>query len=209
MMHMTVDLYNQEKKKIGDVNIPEGIFGVKWNPTLVHQVFVALTNNKRQPLAHTKGRGEVRGGGKKPWKQKHTGRSRQSSIRSPLWKGGGVTFGPRNETDYTKKVNKKMKRGALYSLLSQKLRDGEVYFIDSITLPQTKTKHIAGVLKNFLSSRESALIVPSREEKKKITLAARNIPKISTSDASTLNVLECLTYKKVLIEQKALEEMIK
>src|SRR5438105_1748720 len=114
------DLYNQENKKVGTVELPDKFFGVKWNPTLVHQALVAEMANARQPLAHAKGRGDVRGGGKKPYMQKHTGRARAGSTRSPIWKGGGVTHGPLKEKVYSKKINTKMKRLALYSILSKK-----------------------------------------------------------------------------------------
>ena len=117
---MVVEVLNKENKKVETMDLPDRIFRAEWNPELVKQVFSVHISNRHHPWAHTKDRSEARGGGKKPWAQKHTGRSRHGSSRSPLWAGGGVTFGPRKERDYTRKINKKMKQLALFSLLSQK-----------------------------------------------------------------------------------------
>ena len=122
---MQIDLYNAGGSIIGKADLPEKMFGQKWNPDLVHQVLAAQESNARKPLAHAKGRGEVRGGGKKPWRQKGTGRARHGSIRSPLWKGGGVTHGPTKERNFEKKINKKMRRAALFSILSRKTKEQE------------------------------------------------------------------------------------
>ena len=123
---MNADVYNLKNEKVGTVELPESVFGVRWSPVLVKQVAEAQSANARDPWAHTKTRGEVRGGGRKPWRQKGTGRARHGSIRSPLWVGGGKAHGPRNERDYSQKVNKKMKRTALFSVLSRKAKDGEM-----------------------------------------------------------------------------------
>ena len=128
---MKVDVYNKENEKVGTTDLPDTVFSASWNPDLVHQAVVAQQANSRQTVAHTKDRSDVRGGGRKPWRQKGTGRARHGSIRSPLWKGGGVTFGPRTERRFRKSINTKMRRGALFSTLSRKYQDGEVTIIDS------------------------------------------------------------------------------
>src|SRR5437868_4100503 len=137
---MKADVYNLNNEVVGTVELPENIFGARWNSVLVKQVLEAQLANRRIPWAHTKSRGEVRGGGKKPWRQKGTGRARHGSTRSPLWVGGGVTHGPRNDKNFERKVNAKMKAKALYTILSRKLKDGEVVFIDSLSLSQPKAK---------------------------------------------------------------------
>ena len=141
---MTETLYNQEGKEVGKIDLPEKTFGVRWNADLVHQVVTAQQANARTPIAHAKGRGEVAGGGKKPWKQKGTGRARHGSIRSPLWRHGGKAHGPTKEKVYTQKINQKMRQKALSTVLSKKLSDGELIFVDKLTLPEIKTTKIMG-----------------------------------------------------------------
>lgn len=182
---------------MGEVDLPDQIFSVKWNPDLVHQAITTIVANRRQPLAHTKDRSEVRGGGKKPYKQKHTGRARHGSIRSPIWVGGGVTFGPRNDRDFSKKINKKMARLALHSALSKKLSDGELKVVDSLEINQPKTKEL-----NWVS--KSTLLVPAVENKA-IYRASANLPKVKSLDPRSLNVEDVAKYKNVLIDQKAIE----
>ena len=136
---MKTDIYSKEGKKTGSVELPENIFGVAWNNSLMYQVVTVMQANARTPVAHTKDRGDVRGGGKKPWQQKGTGRARHGSIRSPIWKGGGVTHGPRNEKVYARELPKKMRAKALFMALSRKLKDGELIFVDSLGLTTPKT----------------------------------------------------------------------
>lgn len=119
---MDAKIYNQKGKESGTLTLDEKVFGLSWNADLVHQVITSMMSNARTPIAHTKTRGEVRGGGKKPWRQKGTGRARHGSTRSPIWVGGGVAHGPRNDKNYARKVNKKMKAKALYTILSQDAR---------------------------------------------------------------------------------------
>ncbi len=205
---MKTDLVNRENKKVGTVELSDRVFGVKWNPELVRQIVIAQAANIRNPIAHTKDRSEVRGGGKKPWKQKHTGRARHGSSRSPLWSGGGITFGPRNTRDYTQKINKKMRQHALRSVLSKKFTDKEIIVIDALTIPDHKTKNMVAILKHFFKPNESALII-SAHGNKNIFIAGRNIKKVSVSEPTTLNLYDCLTHKYVMVEQAALETVQK
>ena len=140
------DIYNQEGKKIGEVELPKRIFNAPWNSDLVHQVVISMQSNARTPVAHTKGRGDVRGGGRKPWKQKGTGRARHGSRRSPIWVGGGVTHGPLSEKNYKKKINKKMKTQALYAVLSRKAKDKEIILLDTLNISKPKTKSAKEIL---------------------------------------------------------------
>ncbi|MCC2631048.1 MAG: ribosomal protein large subunit ribosomal protein, partial [Candidatus Paceibacter sp.] len=143
---MEAKIYNQTGKEAGKVTLPEAVFGASWNADLVHQVAVSMMSNAREPIAHTKTRGEVRGGGKKPWQQKGLGRARHGSSRSPIWVGGGVAHGPRNDKNYSKKINRKMKTAALYTLLSKKFKDGEIIFVDALSFDAPKAKDAKGIL---------------------------------------------------------------
>src|SRR5262249_39709386 len=140
---MKADLYNLKNEVVGTVDLPDAIFGAKWNSTLVKQVMDAQLANARRPWAHVRDRSEVSGGGKKPWRQKGTGRARHGSTRSPIWVGGGKAHGPRNDKDYSQKVNKKMKRAALFSVLSRKAKDGELKVFESLAVEAPKTKILA------------------------------------------------------------------
>lgn len=199
---MKTKLYNLKGEAIGEVELSDKIFAREWNSDLVHQALLAQQANRRLPWAHAKNRGEVRGGGKKPWKQKHTGRARHGSIRSPLWKGGGVTHGPVKDRDYSQKINKKMLRAAIYSVLSKKLAEGQLKVVDSLNLEAPKTKLLFSVIKNFLPA-----ILVATAENKSINRASRNIQKAKSLNGPSLNVEDLLKYKNVLVDQKALEEI--
>ena len=200
---MKTDVINKENKKVGTLDLPAGVFSVKWNPELVHQVVTAHLANKRNVVAHVKTRGEVAGGGRKPWRQKHTGRARHGSSRSPIWIGGGVTHGPRNERDFSKKINKKMRRAALYSILSKKFTDGQLVVVDNFNFGTSKTKEYALFFKHFFKKQASALVVVERETKNTF-LGARNIPGVSIITTPSLNTYECLANKLVCIEKDAI-----
>src|SRR3989339_817913 len=146
---MEANIYNQKGEVAGKFSLPERVFAAKWRSDLVHQVVEGMRSNKRAGTADTKGRGEVSGGGKKPWKQKGTGRARHGSSRSPIWVGGGVTHGPLAEKNYKRKVSKKMRAQALFSVLSKKFKDNEILFVDSLSLPEVKTKKAVEVMKNL------------------------------------------------------------
>jgi len=205
---MKADLLNKKNEKIGTVELPEDIFGVEWKPDLVHQAVTVQVANRRRNLADTKDRSEVRGGGKKPWRQKGTGRARHGSIRSPLWKGGGVTFGPISETNYSRKINKKMKNLAVLSVFSKKLKDQEIKIVDDLNLEDHKTKNFASLVKNFVSGKESALFIPAKDNKH-INMAARNIKKVGVLSSDSINIYDLLKYQKIILDQNAIEIITK
>ncbi len=204
---MEIAVYNRKNEKTGTIDVPADIFGAKWNPDLVRQAELTELANKRTHVAHTKDRSEVRGGGKKPWRQKHTGRARHGSSRSPIWVGGGVAFGPRNEKNFSMKMNKKMKRAALYSLLSKKLKSDLLKVVDALELEAPKTKHVAAFFASFFKQRPTVLLIPSIENKH-ARLSARNIPEAKVASPKMLGVYDCLAQKYVLFEKKSLQEFV-
>ena len=209
---MKVELYNLENKSVGQAELPEAVFGIAWKPTLVQQVLTAQLANRRRPWAHAKTRAEVRGGGRKPWRQKGTGRARHGSIRSPLWSGGGKAHGPLKDRDYTQKVNVDMKRLALFSVLSRKLHDGEVRIFDSLALAEPKTKMIAPKLRTIVNPPKhvrnlDVLLIPDMENKF-LVRAARNLPKTKVVGPGSLNVHDILSYKHLFIDQKAVATIL-
>ena len=201
---MKIDLYNQQGEVTGSVVLPKEIFDVKFNADLVHQIAISLAGNSRQISAHSRMRGEVSGGGKKPWRQKGTGRSRHGSIRSPLWKGGGVTHGPRKDRIFDREVPKKMRRKALFMVLSQKAKDNQVIILDKIELEKGKTKEMAKSLAKLPCNNQATLIALPNYDKK-IFLAARNIKKTFIEDARNLNVLELLNHKYLLLTKESIK----
>ncbi len=206
---MKVDIFNQKNEKVDAMELSDRIFNVKWNPNLVHQALLAQIGGSRQPLAHAKGRGEVSGGGKKPWRQKGTGRARHGSSRSPLWTGGGVTFGPSKEKVFAKKINKKMNRLAIFSVLSKKAKDNEIKIIDSFGVrgENAKTAAMSKFLNNLFGKKESALLVPFSENN--ISKAASNIKNAGAIRPQSLNVYDLLKYKNVILEKEAVIEIEK
>jgi large subunit ribosomal protein L4 len=220
---MKAPLYTQEGKANGTIELSEKVFGLPWNADLVSQVVTSMLSSVRKPYAHTKDRSDVAGGGKKPWKQKGTGRSRHGSIRSPIWRGGGVAHGPRNEKDFTRKVNKKMKAKAMLTILSQKFRDGEVIFLDSLALSAKKTKDAQHVL-NALSKNEGFEQIAYRTGNRAmislpkhdgvVATSFRNIPSVSVDEARNMNPVDVLKYKYLIIAKpeeslKAFETRVK
>ena len=213
---MNVKIYNQQGEETGMIDLPEAVFGVKWNADLVHQVVTAYAANRRQGSAQAKTRAEVRGGGKKPWRQKGTGRARHGSIRSPIWKGGGVTHGPRADKDYTKKINKKMAKRALFTVLSAKARDHEIVMVDDMALAEAKTKHAAEFFKNFSAperfprmKKGNGVLIAMPEKNDTIRRAVRNIPYAAVDEARNLNAYEVMQYKYVMFPKKAIEALSK
>lgn len=211
---MQVKVYNQQGEETGTMELPAGIFGVKWNADLVHQVAVSYAANRRRGTAHAKTRGEVRGGGKKPWRQKGTGRARHGSIRSPIWKGGGVTHGPRTEKNYEKKINKKMAKKALWTVLSAKARDDEIVVMDDMNFPEAKTKQAAAMFKKF-SEKESfrritkgngaLVLIAGKNDAARRALG--NLPYVGVEEARNLNAYSALQYKYLLFPKHAIEAL--
>ncbi|MBI5099903.1 MAG: 50S ribosomal protein L4 [Nitrospirae bacterium] len=198
-----VELINKENKPVGKVELPDDIFGVKVNSELLHEVVHNHLANKRQGNAATKTKGLVSGGGKKPYKQKGTGRARAGSNRSPLWRGGGTIFGPQPR-DYSYRLPKKAKWLALSSALAAKFADNEVVIIDDLSLIEPKTKAVKSMLKG-LGLDNVLIIVP--EKNGNLELAARNIPRVNIARVSELNVYSILAHKKLLILKDAVERL--
>ncbi len=205
---MKIDLYNQQGEASGSMNLPKEIFEVEFNADLVHQVAVSLSANKRQISAHAKIRSEVRGGGKKPWRQKGTGRARHGSIRSPLWKGGGVTHGPRNDRIFEKTIPTKMRRKALLMVLSEKAKSNQLIVLDEIKFDVPKTKDMAKTMSK-LACKNSTTLIAMADYDKKVFLAARNIKKTTIDDARNLNVLELLNHKYLLLTKDSIKTIEK
>lgn len=203
---MEAKVYNQTGKETGKVELPANIFGVKWNANLVHQVVTSMLSNARNTVADTKGRGEVSGGGKKPWRQKGTGRARHGSSRSPIWKGGGVTHGPTSEINYKRKINKKMKLKALYSILSAKLKDGEIIMLDDLKLASPKVKVAQETLTNLAKTGFEKInykigkrvIIATPELDENIQKSFRNIKSATVEEVRNLNPLSLVNYKYVV-----------
>ena len=202
-------VYNQKGEEVGKIELPAKIFDLELNKDLVHQVVVAQMSNARKVIAHTKDRSERRGGGRKPWRQKGTGRARHGSIRSPIWRGGGISFGPTKERVFTKKVNKKMKQKALFIALSSKVRDNEMILLDKLEIKETKTKVMQVILNNLRKKLKkdldkSVLIVLPKTDVD-IIRTSNNIPKTKIIRADSLNVLDVLNYKYFLMLQDSID----
>lgn len=202
-------MYTMEGKEAGAVTLPAEIFGVQWNADLVHQVVVGMQANARPTVANTKFRGEVRGGGKKPWKQKGTGRARHGSRRSPIWVGGGVTHGPRAEKDYTVKINKKMRVGALMAVLSKKHKDGEIIFVDSFNFATPKTKDAKAAMVAIATAAGKTELVTKRKNAAVIALSSKNVAtekslrnmnNYVSEEVRNLNPVDLVNKKYLVIE---------
>ncbi len=204
---MKISVYNLQGEKVEDMEVSEAVFGAKANDDLVKQVFVSIQANQRQVLAHTKTRGERAGSGVKPWKQKGTGRARVGSVRTPLWKKGGVVFGPRNDRNFEKKINKKMNTLAIKAVLSGKFKDNEIKIVDKIEFADKKTKTMVTALNNL--KMEKRTLIAFADGEKDARIASRNIAKIVNTLTDQLNVLDMLNNKYLLMSKdsvKYLEE---
>lgn len=201
---MNVKCYNQKGEDTGQARLPKGIFDVEVKEDLIHQVVVSMASNRRQGTAHAKDRGEVRGGGRKPWRQKGTGRARHGSSRSPIWRGGGATFGPRNEKVYKKVIPKKMKRKALGMALSSKARNGMLIIIDGFKLSHAKTKSMLEILKKLPCYGKSTLLaLPDMD--KNIIIASKNIPNVETIQAKDLNSMDILNFQYLVMPKESVK----
>lgn len=199
-----VDLLNMDGKKIGDIELSDSIFAVEMNEDVMHEVVVNHMANQRQGTQSTKTRAEVRGGGRKPWKQKGTGRARQGSIRAPQWIKGGVALGPKPRS-YKYTLNKKVKRLALKSALSSKVSDNQIIVLDNLNFDEIKTKNMVRVLENLKVSNK-ALIVLS-EKNLNVQASARNIPNIKTSLVNTINTYDILKYDMFIVTKDAVKKI--
>lgn len=209
-------VYSQAGKEVSQIALSEKVFGVAWNANLVHDVVVAMQGNARTNTAHTKNRGEVRGGGKKPWKQKGTGRARHGSSRSPIWSGGGIAHGPRNDRDFSRKINKNTRAKALACVLSQKFAHEAVVFVDSLSFEKPKTTEarkflvaLSGVGKytDLVTKKKNAALVllPDRDEHTELSF--RNFGNVRVMNMKDVNPVELLTYKYVVVAKP--EESLK
>jgi large subunit ribosomal protein L4 len=191
----TVPVYNMEGNQVGEMALNEAVFGAEVNEPLLHQAAVMYAANQRQGTVATKTRSDVSGGGRKPWRQKGTGRARHGSTRSPIWVGGGTTFGPQPR-DYRQGMPKKARRAALCSALSAKVSSGEFLVLEQINLPEAKTKHVAKMLTNLNAPK--ALLV-SDQVSEELLLSARNIPGLAVKVASDINAMDILSVPKIII----------
>jgi large subunit ribosomal protein L4 len=206
---LKVKVYNLAGKELEELKLDPEVFDVEIKPELVHQVVEIQQANARQNLAHTKGRAEVRGGGKKPWKQKGTGRARHGSSRSPIWVGGGVTFGPTKERNFSKKINKRMKRKALFMSLTDKVKENNFVVVDKIELPEIKTKDLVSIIKKLPNKDSKSNLIVLTNKDDKLTRSARNLQKTKVILADSLNVLDIIKYEYLMIDKEGVNKIIK
>ena len=203
---MQTKVYNQNGKEIGNMELPEEVFGVDVKPAVLMQAYRGERANMRQVIAHTKDRSEVRGGGRKPWKQKGTGRARHGSRRSPIWVGGGVTFGPTSERNFKQKINRKMKRKAMLMALSGKARDKELIVLDKMELAAPKTREMAAIVDAVVPEFNPALLLlPKNNEM--IHRAGRNIDDFKVSNLGNISIVDLLNYKYLVVTQDTVEDL--
>lgn len=197
----SVKIYNVRGENIGSTELSEAHFGVKPKSTLIHQVVVAQQAAKRSATAHTKGRGEVSGGGKKPWRQKGTGRARHGSTRSPIWVGGGVTFGPRSDRNYVVKINRKVKKNVLFMVLSDRLKHEKLFLVDVFPTETPKTNVFAGWLKKLPVGRKTLVVIA--ESNPLLLRMVKNIPNVSLVTVNSLHVADMVKFSTIAFEQAA------
>ncbi|MFH1661498.1 MAG: 50S ribosomal protein L4 [Candidatus Falkowbacteria bacterium] len=219
-MSVNIKIYNQKAEAVGDMKLADKIFGAKENVALVHQVAVAQIGNERQVLAHTKDRSEVRGGGKKPWKQKGTGRARVGSTRSPIWIGGGVTFGPTKERNFKKNINRKMKQKAIFIVLSDRIKNGSMVLLEKLEAKEYKTKAFNEILKNLENKvlnkdnkenkkqKRSVLIVNDKKDDK-VKYSGRNLAGVEMINLENINILDLLKYRNLFITVDGVKKLEK
>ncbi|MCF6158128.1 MAG: 50S ribosomal protein L4 [wastewater metagenome] len=202
---MDILVYNKQGEKVDSVQLDEKKFGGPIRTKLLRDAVLMYEANKRQGTASTKRRSEVAGGGKKPWVQKHTGRARAGSTRSPLWKGGGIVFGPKPR-DYSYTIPKKAKKLALFSALAAKARDNEIVVLDNLDISTAKTKEMVGILRALGIERDSCLLVIEKPNEV-VWRSARNIPSLNVMTSAELNAYDVLKPKKILLTREALSSI--
>ncbi|MDQ3018744.1 MAG: 50S ribosomal protein L4 [bacterium] len=205
---MKISVYNQSAEVVGEIDLNDKIFGIKPNIHLLAETVRIQASNARKGLAHTKTRGDVSGGGKKPWKQKGTGRARAGSTRSPLWRHGGVTFGPRSDRNWSLKINKKAKTKALFMSLSDKVTDGKLIIIEGLSLEAAKTKQFVQIMKAFESKlanlgKKQLFVLPKKDDS--LVRASRNIPHVTPTLATSLNVTDVLKADSMVLLKDSLQ----
>jgi len=212
-MSLKIKVYNQAAEPVKDLALEPKIFAVEPNLELLHQALVTQTANSRQVLAHTKDRSEVSGGGRKPWKQKGTGRARAGSNRSPIWIGGGVTFGPRSERNFKKKINQKMKQKALFMALSDKVKTNSLVVLDNFTIAEFKTKKFNEVLsaieKKVLESNRRNILVINDKKDEKLKYSGRNLTGVKIINLENINLADLLAHKNLLLTEEAISALTK
>ena len=201
-----IKIYNMQGAVAGEMTLSDAVFGQEVNVPLIHQVVVAQLANKRQGTKSALTRTEVRGGGKKPWRQKHTGKARQGSTRAPQWIKGGVVFAPKPR-DFSKKINKRAKQAALVSALSGKVADGELLVLDQLVLTEAKTREVAAVLKALNIEKSVLLVLDGACDNTAILRAAANIPALTTIAADLINVYDVAANAVVLATKSAIEKI--
>jgi len=210
-MSLKIKVYNQSATAVKDLELADKIFGVEANNELLHQAVVAQMANARQVLAHTKDRSEVRGGGKKPWKQKGTGRARSGSNRSPIWIGGGVTFGPTKDRNFKKKINQKMKQKALFMAFSDKLATNSLVILDSLEFKEYKTRKFNEMLtaleKKVLNNERRDILVVNEVKDEMAKYSGRNLKGVKIINLENINLVDLLNYKNLLLSEDALKTL--
>ena len=199
-----IDVYNIEGKKVSNIELADSVFGIEPNEKIVHSVLVNYMANQRQGTSNTKTRAEVSGGGRKPWKQKGTGRARQGSIRSPQWFKGGIALGPKPR-DYSYRLNKKERRLAIRSVLSSKVLENNLVVVDSMNFDAIKTKNMVSALNNLKVEGKTLIVLPEKNEN--VQKSARNIEGVKTSLVNTINVYDLLKYNKLILTVDAVKNL--
>lgn len=202
---MKLEIKNLQGKKVGEITLHQDVFGVAMNEELLHGVYVAQNANKRQSTAHTKTISDRAGSTRKPWKQKGTGRARTGSVRNPIWRKGGVTFGPSNVKNYKQKINKKVSRQAFCMALSGKFEANEIIVVDELKVEDNKTKLFVGALAALEITKKA--VIAFSETEKQTMLASRNIEKINNTSVSNLNVVDILNNEKLVISKEGMEQI--
>ena len=200
---LKVDVLNQEGKKVGDVELNEAVFGVEVNDVVVHAALVNYLANQRQGTQSTKTRAEVRGGGRKPWRQKGTGRARQGSIRAPQWIKGGIALGPKPRS-YKYAIPKKMRQLALKSVLTSKVQEGNMIVLDKIELNEIKTKNMVAVLNNL---KVNKALIMLEDKNLNVQASARNIENVKTTLVNTINIFDLLKYDNLVVTKEAVKKL--
>ncbi|MDO8529711.1 MAG: 50S ribosomal protein L4 [bacterium] len=199
----TAKVYNAKGEKVEDLEFSDAVFNLKENNDLLHQAYITISGNQRQVLAHTKDRGERAGSGKKPWRQKGTGNARAGSVRSPLWRKGGVTFGPTKDKNFKRKINKKMMKKAILIALSGKVKSGSLLVLEKINLAKKKTAEFASIVKNL--KIKGSILIGFCNTEREFRLFSRNIEKVTNILTENLNVFDMLNNKYLILSKESIK----